>query len=375
MKKILLSLTMVLAIVALASCSLNSQTTIEFTKLPETVYEAGNYSQEEINAKLEAISVKVSGVANEINLTNNILTVSGFDAATLKTPGTYNLVVIYGSANVVFSYTVVAKVNPQPVSTADGLVTAIAAGGIIELEADIIITSQLNISKSVIIYGNGHKITANAPATRIFNVSGDDKAKVKAANIKISLYDLDLVSNGERCISLYYTQNIELNINNCKLSAKSYTLNLASFNEGTKINVDNSEIFGWAAINIWSNGADIIVKNSKISSYSNETGFSNSFGTIVLNGGAVDYEGIGIKAGDTGQNNNLTFEKCQISAEQSEESISSVVTQHLLVTQCSCANNIIEFNECELTYGEGLFYLPDEYLPASNEVYVNGVRK
>lgn len=375
MKKILLSLTMVFAIVALASCSLTSKTTIEFSKLPETVYEAGDYSENEINAKLKAISVKVSGVDTEINLTNNILTVSGFNAATLKTPGTYNLVVVYGSASVVFCYTVVAKVEPKPVSTAKELADAIAAGGIIELEADIIITSQLNISKSVIVYGNGHKITANDPATRIFNVQGDDKAKVKAANIKISLYDLDLVSNGQRCISLYYTQNIELNINNCKLSAKSYTLNLASFNEGTKINVDNSEISGWAAINIWSNGADIIVKNSKISSYSNETAHSNSFGTIVLNGGAKDNDGIGIKAGDTGQNNNLTFEKCQISAEQSEESILSVVTQHLLITQLSCANNIIEFNECELTYGEGLFYLPDEYLPASNEVYVNGVRK
>lgn len=364
MKKILLSLTMVLAIVALASCSLNSKTTIEFSKLPETVYEAGDYSNEEVKALLEKVSVKVSGVANEIDLTNNLLTVSGFDAATLKTPGTYNLVVIYGSASVVFSYTVVAKVEPQKVSTADQLQAALDKGGIIELQADILnVTKQFEITESVAIYGNGYTISATSGATRVFNLS-------EVSNIHVQIYNLKMISAGQRGISLYLTTDVELTLNDCQVSAASYAINLASGNNGTVVTINNSYVVAWAALNIWANTATVNVNDSVLEGINNYSSISNDFGTIVLNGGHYDYENVGLKAGDTGQDNVLNFKNSQIIATQNGTNL-----QHALLIQGACVGNTISFDNCEVVCEEGSLYLPDDFYPTSNVFTIDGVRK
>lgn len=362
MKRILLSLTMVLAFVALASCSLSSETTIEFTKLPETVYEAGDYSQEEIDAKLAAISVKVSGVANELNLTNDLLTVSGFDAATLKTAGTYNLVVIYGSANVLFSYTVVNKVEPQKVSTATELQAALDNGGIVELEADILDNaSRFVITKSVAIYGNGHTISVKQSATRVFDVNG-------ISNINVQIYSLNMVSNGERCISLFSTTDVELTVNECQLSATHYPINLASGNNGTIVNVNSSKVTGYCAFNIWSNGATINVNDSELVG-ENKTN-NERFGTIVINGGAWDVDNLGLTPGSTGQNNTLNFKNTKVVAKAELGG-----TEILLLVRDSSAGNTITFEGCDLVYNKDSLYAPDQMNPASNVCTIDGVRQ
>ena len=256
MKKIVLSLAMLLAIISLASCSLTPQTTIEFSSLPETVYEAGEYTDAQVEAFLEKVSVKVTGIQEPIKLTNELVTVSGFDKATLKTPGSYTLVVLFDSASVVFNYTVVAKVEPQKVSTAEELKAALVNGGIIEIEADILNSAErFVITKSVAIYGNGHTISVKSGATRVFNVDG-------VSNINVQIYSLNMVSNGERGISLYNTTDVELTINECQLSATHYPINLASGNNGTIVTVNSSKVSGYCALNIWSNGASINVNDS-----------------------------------------------------------------------------------------------------------------
>lgn len=362
MKKILLSLTMVLAIVTLASCSFDSETTIEFTKLPETVYEAGDYSQEEINAKLAAIKVKVSGVANEINLTNDLLTVSGFDAATLKTPGTYNLVVIYGSASVVFSYTVVTKVEPQKVSTANALQTALKNGGIVELEGDILDNeNSFEITKSVAIYGNGHTISVKSSATRVFNVSD-------ISNINVQIYSLKMVSNGQRCISLFNTTDVELTVNECQLSATHYPINLASGNNGTIVNVNSSKVTGYCALNIWSNGATINVNDSEL--VGENLTSKEKFGTIVINGGAWDVDNIGLTPGSTGQNNTLNFINTKLVAKAELGG-----TEFILTVRDSSAGNTITFEGCDLVYNKDSLYQPDQINPAANVFTIDGVRQ
>lgn len=364
MKKILLSLAMVLAIFFLASCGVNSETTIEFTKLPETVYEADDYSQEEINAKLAAIAVKVSGVANEINLTNDLLTVSGFDAATLKTPGTYNLVVVYGSASVVFSYTVVAKETPQQVKNAEEFQAALNNGGIIELTADIETVERFKITKSVVVYGNGHKVLSTEP--NIGNNNGRAFDMDSVSNVKVSLNNLNVEATGLRGFSAYNCKNLEITLNNCTVKAANYAFNLASYNDGLIVNINETTLQAYGAINIWSNNAEINVYKSVLKS---EGHAGERFGNIVLNGGARDYDKVGLKAGDTGQNNTINVVETEIIVNY------EFGTPYVVLVQDYCSGNVINFEECSFTYKEGCFYSPDSYLPAANEVNVDGERQ
>jgi hypothetical protein len=361
MKKIVLSLAMLLAIISLASCSLTPQTTIEFSSLPETVYEAGEYTDDQVEAFLEKVSVKVTGIQEPIKLTNELVTVSGFDKATLKTPGSYTLVVLFDSASVVFNYTVVAKVEPQKVYTAEELKAALVNGGIIEIEADILNSAErFVITKSVAIYGNGHTISVKSSATRVFNVDG-------VSNINVQIYSLNMVSNGERGISLYNTTDVELTINECQLSATHYPINLASGNNGTIVTVNSSKVSGYCALNIWSNGATINVNDSELVGTSKTP--NEKFGTIVLNGGAWDVNNIGLKPGDTGQNNTLNFKNTKIVAAV------EAGTEILLLVRDSSAGNVINLEGCELVHNEGSLYQPDQFNPAANQVYIDGERQ
>jgi hypothetical protein len=363
MKKIVLSLAMLLAIISLASCSLTPQTTIEFSSLPETVYEAGEYTDAQVEAFLEKVSVKVTGIQDPIKLTNELVTVSGFDKATLKTPGSYTLVVLFDSASVVFNYTVVAKVEPQKVYTAEELKAALDKGGIIELEADINYTKQFEITKSVAIYGNGHTISVTKEATRVFNLSS-------VSNIHVQLYSLKMVSAGERGISLFKTTDVEFTMNECELSSVSYGLNLASGNNGTVVTINNSHIVSYGALNIWANTAVINVNDSVLEGVNNYSEESNNFGTIVLNGGHYDYDNLGLKAGDTGQNNVLNIKNTQVIATEN-----GACTQYAVVIQGACVGNTVTFENCEVSYEEGSLYSPDEFHPASNVFTIDGVRK
>lgn len=362
MKKIVLSLAMLLAIIGLASCSLTPQTTIEFSSLPETVYEAGEYTDAQVEAFLEKVSVTVTGVPEPVKLTNDILTVSGFDKATLKTPGSYTLVVLYGSASVVFNYTVVAKVAPQKVDTAEELQAALDNGGIIEIEADILDSAvRFVITKSVAIYGNGHTISVKSGATRVFDINGN-------SNINVQIYSLNMVSNGERCISLYNTTDVELTVNECQLSATHYPINLASGNNGTIVTVNSSKVTGYCAFNIWSNGATINVNDSELVGENKTT--NENFGTIVLNGGAWDVDNLGLKPGDTGQNNTLNFKNTKIVAKAELGG-----TEILLLVRDASAGNVITMEGCELVHAEGNLYYPDQFNPAANQVYIDGERQ
>lgn len=366
MKKILLSIVALFTLVVLAGC-MTTGTTISFTSFPDAVYEAGDYTDAQIKDFKSEIKVSVSGT--EYDLNSSLLTVNGFDATTLKNAGSYTLVVSYQSVSVSYNYTVVGAttVVATPVATAAELTAALANGGVIELTADIESNKKFDITKSVTIKGNGKKISVPSSATRVFNIDG-------VSNINVNLVDLNLTSNGgQRCISLYNTSNVTLVIDHCTLEAGSYTLNLASFNTGCSVTVkNNSKITGWAAINIWSNSSEINVMDSELvgNGYS-VYAESNDFGVIVLNGGGNDYEGIGLSAGDTGQNNKLTFKNCNIKANKVEGGN----IEWLLLVQLGCVGNTVDFNGCKLNYAEGNFYCPDDLKPAANTVTVDGVRK
>lgn len=357
MKKIILVLVMFFAVVGLASCSLTPQTTIEFSSLPETVYEAGEYTDAEVEALLEKVSVTVTGVPEPVKLTNDILTVSGFDKATLKTPGSYTLVVIYGSVNVTFNYTVVENSAPKSIENYDELVAACKNGGVYELVADLNTSDSLGfaINNSLTIYGNGHNVTNSGSSTRVFNISDVN-------DITVTLYDLNILSIGQRAVSIFNSNNVNLVLDNCQLKAEYYALNIASKTENINVTIKNGSVStGWAAVNCWANNSTVNVVDSKLVGLNQSSG--ESFATVVIDGG--EHPNSGVEPRSTGQNNKFNLDNVELSAE-----VLTNGSQYILACQYGAGHNEVRFNDCKFT--SKALWAGDLN---SNSVYIDDVRQ
>ena len=67
-----------------------------------------------------------------------------------------------------------------------------------------------------------------------------------------------------------------------------YSINIAGSSvqgndTNMKMNVSNSDIWGWSAFNVWTIGNEFNIKNSDLRGINTSTGGANNFGTIVLN--------------------------------------------------------------------------------------------
>lgn len=372
MKKITICLFSLFAIFGLASCVVQSSTTIEFEKLPEAVYVASERSNEDVEDLLEKITIKISGVEESINLTDSRLTVSGFNSTTLKTAGNYTLIVQYGSASVSFSYTVVAPIAPVKVSSANELTTAIAKGGVIELTDDIDLgTDKLDVNTDLVIYGNN--FTVSSAGQRTFQMNS-------ANEIKVIMYDLNIVNTGDtkpieggtdyaRALSIGSKCSVDLVLEGCELTASRYCLNVNSriHSVPSNITIKNSILKGHCAINVWSNACTFNIENSElISTWESK---SETFGAIVLNGGARDFQNLGLQPGQTGQNNVINIKESTVKCENREAYGFAVVIQD------ACANNTINFDSVTIEYDVDKVYLPDKYVPVANRFYIDGVRQ
>lgn len=57
--------------------------------------------------------------------------------------------------------------------------------------------------------------------------------------------------NMERAIQVNDYKNITLNLDNCDLSASAYTINVINGASNTTMNISNSKVLGWGAVNLW----------------------------------------------------------------------------------------------------------------------------
>lgn len=94
-----------------------------------------------------------------------------------------------------------------------------------------------------------------------------------------------------RGISLWDMTAATVNIQNSHIYGFGYTINLSGNNNekgvcsfsGTTVTVNNSDLFGWTAFNVWSSDTKFIITNSHLRGINLSTGSSDSFDTIVVN--------------------------------------------------------------------------------------------
>lgn len=184
-------------------------------------------------------------------------------------------------------------------SNEEELRRAVEQGGYIQLTDDIVISQVIEIKKDLVIDGkkpdsgsaNGENCytVSTSVADRVFNVN-------QAEDLSLVFQNLQILSESEeaytRGISLYQSKNIQVELENVKLTAGYYALNIASENKGITAELDHSLLEGWCAFQLWS-PSKVSVKNSILNGNNNKSynqdGW-NDFSTIVINQDATESE-------------------------------------------------------------------------------------
>lgn len=183
---------------------------------------------------------------------------------------------------------VVALQSNAPKAVADqaGLEAAIEAGLPVELTNDVQLSSIVEVSElledggEVTIVGNGNTITAAPGTSRAINIDGVE-------DVTLNLVDVKVVSAGERGISAYDAEGVEINVVNSEVQASMYSINVASNCPGAVVNVkDSSMASGWCGVQTWSANTTINIEGSTVSGLNDKTYNAdgwNNFSTIVVN--------------------------------------------------------------------------------------------
>lgn len=348
-KNIILGLTMVAMLVALASCSLIETTTIEFVQLPQAVYDlcAANEAAEKLNEIKTTVKVKLDGKIS-VDLTNESITLKGLDQNTLTTAGKYTLSVTYKTAVVLFEYSVVEVITE--ITTEEGLRTAVANGGKYKLTADIRATGRIEVKKPIIIYGNNHSIivTEESDNGRAINFNGEKARDLNGTEGNLTnfeFYDLKIESTSTKAyirgVSIYFVTNANFVFDNCTIIAPYYAFMVDAYCEKLDITLMNGTVSaGWAAINSRSNNSKYTIKNTTLIGKNDRTGESNNFATIVFDGCKVQ----GLSAGAAGQNNIVNISNSTVISQSTQDK-----NQFIVTTQYYAANNVITFSNCNIT--------------------------
>lgn len=233
------------------------------------------------------------------------------------------------------------------VSDATGLQNAVNGGGVVELENDITLSGQLTISNAVTINGNNHTITYNGTNEAVKVMGNEavvmNSLKMNATGTSgrgIGLYgtspqitlnsctltvdqrgislhasgnEMHLTLNGttiqssrkpegktyenwsdqadSRGLSLWNMKHATVTIeNNSEILGFGYPINLAGDTtnnardtDESTINILNSKVWGWCALNIWTVDTTYNITNSSLKGFVETSNEWNSFAAIVLN--------------------------------------------------------------------------------------------
>ncbi|MBR3964543.1 MAG: SipW-dependent-type signal peptide-containing protein [Clostridia bacterium] len=169
------------------------------------------------------------------------------------------------------------------VSNTAEIVEAVKGGATtVLINNDIELPEQLEVNGTLTIIGDGEStIYSGANGTRVVNVADQTDALLVIDNINL-VVDNNLTYT--RGISFFGNDGLDVTIKNSTIVNNSYyAINVASDNKEVVINIEDSEITGYAALNIWSEGTVVNVKNSTLTGINKSAPVdANRFAVIVV---------------------------------------------------------------------------------------------
>ena len=236
-----------------------------------------------------------------------------------------------GTVNGWENYTGADVIVPEhEVENAEELAAAVAEGGTILLTQDINLdelaatrASEIHhgllIANDVVIDGAGHKLTSSA--TRAINIVGGHTVTIMNAEVVAGNTSADYY----RAINVEGANN-NVTLENVTAYAYYYTVNLVSSVDNCVLNINNCNITGITAINVWGTNSVVTVNNSVLTCDQAPVSNVENYAVIMVNsdnstvtvnggeivadagnlGGAVDADGSAIVF--NGTNGNCTIE-------------------------------------------------------------------
>lgn len=187
---------------------------------------------------------------------------------------------------------------PTEVKTAADLKTAIENGEPVSLVNDIELNEIINVTKDVVIYGNGKALKAVDSTERIMNINS------LSEDVTVSLTNVNLdAPDSERGISIGgNTGNIKLVLDNCVANVDHYPLNVATNDGNVELVVKNSDITGYCAFQTFTANSKFTFENCTLVGLNKWSGSGNDFATFTVNTLAAGAE--------------LNFNNCKIVAKE-----------------------------------------------------------
>ena len=197
-------------------------------------------------------------------------------------------------------------------------------GDEIKLMNDVELSEILVISKDITIDGAGHTLTSSAG--RAINVSGAKKAVIK---------NLTVVGEGERGINIIQGTK-EVVIENVKVTADNYAINVAGSAAGVKVTVSDSEISGLNAVNVGAANVVVNITDSKITC-NDQTDVEN-YSAIAIN--------------ENGENSKVTATRCEFDVKGASVAGSAVASDSVVeLVDCSGNNTTVVVKNYVINYG------------------------
>ena len=171
-----------------------------------------------------------------------------------------------------------AKIGNQTFVTLQDAIDSANDGDEIKFLKDVTSTQVIEIKKSVTIDGDW----------RILDSAAKRWMWIEAPDVNVTIKNLTIKSSNEemeRAIQVNDYKNITLNVDNCDLVAKDYTINVIDGASNTKMNISKSKVAGLAAINLWGKGGNVNIADSTLVGINRKPynkDWRNDFWTLVV---------------------------------------------------------------------------------------------
>ncbi len=223
------------------------------------------------------------------------------------------------------------------------------------------------IDKSLTINGNGHSITTTTKNTQLGDYAGASLA-ITANNAKVVLKNLTMTTSEMSAVVVgENVTGITLDIISTNLRAATYAIKLCNGSDNANVTIEESSIYGWAAVNTRGNNCNFIVDGSDLSGENTASeSSSNNYASFVIDGDTCNDNATVV--GTYGSNNKVTITSSKISATSA-----SANEQTWLSIQYGAVNNtVIADSTCVLTRPSEWTFT-DETEGLTNSVKVSGI--
>ena len=291
------------------------------------------------NVTLTSGDARVGTVAGCFGGTSTItdVTVNNVTGATAVIGATYN-----------GEKAVEARIGDTYYETFAAAYEAAQAGQTVTMLVDLTIAESLAIDKSIAIDGNGRTLTYTGSGASARAITVENTAQ----GVELAISNLTVDCTSSYCQrGINYNTNGKLTLDNVTVKGTNvtYALNLPGSADEAEVTINNSNLTGNIALNVWGENSTVNVENTTLTAVDNST--AEGYAAVKLNNdGATAAEGTVINI--TGGKIDVTGTAC----EDTEAVSNATSTGEINISESTVVNGEVTTIVAVIRYNNGYSY-------------------